>query len=478
MSDSDVKYYHGTSIASALSIQRSGGFSLAYCGSQSGTLLGDGIYYTGNLTKALAYAKAHEACGVILVLRVDMGNCKVLLPHDPMMRTWHDNGYHSAHAPRGPSGCGGMSEYCVRDPKRITVVGMIAGDTDQLAGRDMEILDNQLAYSWSPGKKHQNSLPFDASFDAKLNMTPSRPVPPVASASPAASSAKKIFTPHVLKSLEELSSIPFLPLADDQVERFCVVWSCDEYFEGTAPTKGALRGGGKKKKQGESSVDSDQVYQQCGLPTFGLGVHGSDARADYQVFQQSTSKESAERTKHASCTIAANCELKMANMCTLEMVVPPHLQNQWVDLAMIDAGEVYGAKQGPFVVLSFDTLHLLNKALTREGANMNWNFTVGMAHDEAEVDVMGGYKEMPPDKTYEAYIDDVKSRGPFMIKTTTADTVDANGNLVSRTAMHNVPCPNMPSQTMTTRVDSDGPAVQKGHFDLFRFVFRTANTSP
>jgi len=483
MSDNDIKYYHGTSIASALSIQRSGGFSLAFCGSQSGTLLGDGVYYTGNLTKALAYAKMHEACGVILVLRVDMGNCKVLSPHDPMMRTWHENGYHTAHAPHGPSGCGGMSEYCVRDPKRISIVGVIAGDTDQLSGKNMEIRDNQLVHLWSVDKKqkNENGPPFDVGFDMHTNMTTSqpsivsRPLPPVVLAS---SDSKKIFTPHLLKSFEELSTIPFLPLPDDQVERFCVVWSCDECFKGLVQTKGATRGADIQTTRGGSSIQPELVYQQCGLPTFGLGLHGSIALSDYQIFQESTSKESAERTKHASCTISANCELKMANMCTLEMIVPPGLQNQWVDLAMTDTGDVYRGKTGPFVVLSFETLHLLNKTMTREAANMRWNFTVCMNSDEAEVDVMGGYKKMPPGQNYETYIDDDNSRGPFMIKTTTANTVDADGNIVSKTAMHDVPCPDAPSQTMTTCVKSDGPAVQKGHFDLFRFVFRTANTNP
>jgi len=515
MSDTPTNYYHGTSIEAALSIQRSGGFSLARSGSNAGTLLGDGIYYTGNLNKALGYAQKNEASGVILILNVNMGNCKVLAAHDPMMRTWSLHGFDSAHAPNGPSGCGGLSEYCVRDPGRITIVGILAGDTDRLRQKKMEICGNQLVHMPFSGQKHKidDSPPASAGSAAYASSSPKYSSPPIPAVSPAfamsstppvpsvfavSATQPSLLSPKcssrpvspvptasttfpILKSFAELKTIPLLPLSGDQVERFCIMWSNEEGDSDDARTKGLPSGGltrscgpGNGKKR--SCDQTNNLEKTCGLPLFGLGRHETTHRSDYKIFHESTSKELADRTKHAACVISTNCGLKLSNMCTLEMTVPPHLQNKWVDLAMVEVGDVYREKKGPFVVLSFETLHLLTQAMTVEAARMNWNYTVGIDEYECEVDVMGGFVEMPKGGNYRTYIDDVESRAPFMIKTTTANVVDANGNLVSNSTAHSAPCLHMPSQTMTTSIHCDSPAVRKGHFDLFRFVMNTANT--
>lgn len=70
---------------------------------------------------------------VVLELKIDLGNCQQLVEIDPMMKTWQ-NHYDSAWAPFSAVNPGdkGKEENWVKDPKRISVVQAIAGNTGQL----------------------------------------------------------------------------------------------------------------------------------------------------------------------------------------------------------------------------------------------------------------------------------------------------------------------------------------------------------
>ena len=123
-------FYHGTSIECAMKIQVYG-FDISLSGTSSGELLGPGVYCTPVLMKAVDYAKSKPFHGVILELRCDLGNCKMLLPCDPMMKTWQQHNFDSACMPNGANDRN-MAETCIKDASRITVVRVIAGNTWQL----------------------------------------------------------------------------------------------------------------------------------------------------------------------------------------------------------------------------------------------------------------------------------------------------------------------------------------------------------
>ena len=124
------KFYHGTSIEAALSIQKDG-FDPGRSGSNAGALLGKGVYCTTTLAKALHYANTRPARGIIFELEIDLGRCKTLKPGDPMIKTWQQNGYDSAWAPGGVNHSG-LEENCVWDQRRIKILRAIAGDTGAL----------------------------------------------------------------------------------------------------------------------------------------------------------------------------------------------------------------------------------------------------------------------------------------------------------------------------------------------------------
>ena len=121
-------FYHATSEENALAIQERGFVIPA----GNGGLLGRGVYCTSTLAKAMDYLKGPHG-GVILELKIDLGNCKQLVENDPMMKTWQ-NKYDSAWAPFSAVNPGdkGKEENCVKDPKRIKVVAAIAGNTGRL----------------------------------------------------------------------------------------------------------------------------------------------------------------------------------------------------------------------------------------------------------------------------------------------------------------------------------------------------------
>ena len=115
-----------------------------------GGLLGRGVYCTSTLDKAMEYAKGPHG-GIVLELLVDLGNCKQLVKNDPMMTSWQSQ-YDSAWAPfsaNNPNAIG-KEENCVKDPKRISVVQAIAGNTGLLGRGGYAIMSGKL-YKIGPG---------------------------------------------------------------------------------------------------------------------------------------------------------------------------------------------------------------------------------------------------------------------------------------------------------------------------------------
>jgi len=135
-------FYHATTEENALRIQEHG-FKIP---PGPGGLLGRGVYCTTTWAKAMDYLKG-PCGGVVLVLRIeDLGKCKILEIGDPMMTTWQDAGYDSAWAPFSAVNPHdkGKQENCVKDPKRIKVIDVIAGDEDRLRRGGYNIIDGKL----------------------------------------------------------------------------------------------------------------------------------------------------------------------------------------------------------------------------------------------------------------------------------------------------------------------------------------------
>ena len=135
----------------ALKIQESG-FRVDLAGTNAGALLGPGVYCTTTLQKALNYAKGKEANGVVLELKIDLGRCKELRVNDPMMRSWQDQGFDSAWMPQGANSAG-LEENCIKDPKRIKIVNVIAGHTGALNAMGMVISNGRLRMKSDEGQK-------------------------------------------------------------------------------------------------------------------------------------------------------------------------------------------------------------------------------------------------------------------------------------------------------------------------------------
>ncbi len=109
--------YHGTSEDAARAIERQG-FQVSSDG-----MLGRGVYVSRDFSKAAVYGS------VVLELRVNFGRqCTVDCQNHPRQKTWHSEGYDSAHV---PANCGmvpsGKEEHCVWDPANITVVRRARG---------------------------------------------------------------------------------------------------------------------------------------------------------------------------------------------------------------------------------------------------------------------------------------------------------------------------------------------------------------
>jgi hypothetical protein len=143
-------FYHATTEENALRIQENG-FVIP---DGPGGLLGRGVYCTSTLKKATDYLTGPYG-GVILELKIDLGNCKHLVENDPMMKTWQNHDYDSAWAPFSavnPSDTG-KQENCVKDPKRIKVVQVIAGHTGELRRGGYEIMNGKLRKGGSAAGK-------------------------------------------------------------------------------------------------------------------------------------------------------------------------------------------------------------------------------------------------------------------------------------------------------------------------------------
>ena len=132
-------FYHGTSLEAALTIQ-DGGFRVDLAGSNAGAMLGNGVYITTTLEKALNYAhgtrtKPRPHGGCVLQLKVDLGRMYTLKggprkpPDDPLRTRWfmRPHNYDSCFSPAGFGG--EREEHCVRDANRVHVVSVTLAHT-------------------------------------------------------------------------------------------------------------------------------------------------------------------------------------------------------------------------------------------------------------------------------------------------------------------------------------------------------------
>ena len=117
----------------------------------------------------------------MLQLKVDLGDVKTLIHRDPMMKTWHQYGFHSAFSPgcpcdpkchygpiwdpstqtwlpyrRCPRANGVVEEYCVRDARRVHVVGIVPGNTKAAAEAGYTVCGARLVFDH---KKHMRRVP-------------------------------------------------------------------------------------------------------------------------------------------------------------------------------------------------------------------------------------------------------------------------------------------------------------------------------
>ena len=110
--------YHGTSAASARSIETEGGFRPS-----TGGMLGPGVYVSRDIAKARRYGSVVFACSVSVgkVKKIDKQG-------HALQKTWQQSGYDSAWV---PPNCGmvpsGLTETCVKDPRRISNLRRIEG---------------------------------------------------------------------------------------------------------------------------------------------------------------------------------------------------------------------------------------------------------------------------------------------------------------------------------------------------------------
>lgn len=142
--DSDVQpteFYHGTSLEAAMAIQDTH-FRVDLSGTNAGAMLGNGVYVTTTLEKALNYAKVKPGGGAVLKLKADLGRCYQVKTDDPHMKDWHTAGYDSAWSPAGRNGV--REENCIRNPSRIKLVDVILGNTWQAKQSGYKVVDGQL----------------------------------------------------------------------------------------------------------------------------------------------------------------------------------------------------------------------------------------------------------------------------------------------------------------------------------------------
>jgi|TARA_B110000902_G_scaffold125754_1_gene146794 hypothetical protein len=131
--------YHGTSLESALNIQKHG-FSTNIHG-KNGRMLGNGVYATSSIDKAQLYAngfhKSNLYKGVILKLSVETGKCCTLKKNtDVNRKEWITKGFDSCYLPPNIMGRKGkdlmFDEYCIKDTRKIKVVDVIICNSSKL----------------------------------------------------------------------------------------------------------------------------------------------------------------------------------------------------------------------------------------------------------------------------------------------------------------------------------------------------------
>ena len=119
-----LKMFHGTSLANAKSIMKSG-FRPSVKG-----LLGEGVYLTKDVQKAQAYGP------IIIESEVCLGRvCVINKKGHHLQRCWAAHGYDSAWI---PPQCGvvasGLEEHCVRDARRIAPLRFFSSLDEGSAG--------------------------------------------------------------------------------------------------------------------------------------------------------------------------------------------------------------------------------------------------------------------------------------------------------------------------------------------------------
>ena len=124
--------YHGTSLHSAVSIQKYG-FNTNVPG-KNGRMLGNGVYATSSIDKAQLYAngfhRPNKCKGIILKLSVEIGKCCTLRSNiDLNRKEWIYKGYDSCFLPPNIMGRRGedrsFDEYCIKDANKVKIVDVI-----------------------------------------------------------------------------------------------------------------------------------------------------------------------------------------------------------------------------------------------------------------------------------------------------------------------------------------------------------------
>jgi len=113
--------YHGSSPGSATSIIREGFRPSTVSTTVHGMLLGQGVYVSRDIRKAMKYGK------VVLKLLVYPGKtCHILTNNRKILSTWQDT-HDSAWIPPLSLTASGLEETCVKDPSNIMVLGVVMG---------------------------------------------------------------------------------------------------------------------------------------------------------------------------------------------------------------------------------------------------------------------------------------------------------------------------------------------------------------
>ena len=157
-------FYHVTTQENAFLIQENG-FVIP---DGPGGLLGRGDYCTSTLKKAMVYLTGPYG-GVILELKIDLGNCKHLVENGPMIKSGQ-NHYDSAWSPFSvvnPSDKG-KQENCLKEPNRIKVVQVIAGNTGELRRGGYEIINGNLRKTDSSGMRQEAIIALSGSLSVPL----------------------------------------------------------------------------------------------------------------------------------------------------------------------------------------------------------------------------------------------------------------------------------------------------------------------